>query len=247
MKLLIISDVHANLAALEAVLAAEPHYDRLVCLGDTVDYGPDPVECLERLRTLDPVWVRGNHDHAVGSGVECGCSEAFQALSRASRRFTRAALGQDDLAFLRGLPISADLTVTGGAAVRRFHLTHAAPDDNLYGYVAPDGDGERWREAMASVPASADAVLTGHTHRPYQVTHPRPGDRPPLVIVNPGSVGQPRDDDPRAAYAVWEEDRFALRRVAYDIERTVKRLAASGQPDDLVAALTGVLRRGGAA
>lgn len=245
MKLVIISDVHANLAALEAVLAAEARYDRLLCLGDTVDYGPDPAECLSRLRGLDPVWVRGNHDHAVGSGVECGCSEAFQDLSRASRRFTRAVLSQEDLAFLRVLPVTASFAVTRPTGPYRFHLTHAAPDDSLYGYVSPDGDVERWQEAMNSVPPGTDAVLTGHTHRPYRYRHPRPQPQATLEVVNPGSVGQPRDGNPRAAYAVWEEGRFELRRVAYDVELTVRRLEATSQPTSLTDELARILRSGG--
>jgi len=249
MRILVLSDVHANLAALEAVLGAEPSVDRVFFLGDTVDYGPDPSGCIERLRAVAAAAVRGNHDNAVAFGVECMCSETFRELSRASREYTKSVLSPEEIAFLRGLSPDRTLDVEG----RRFYLTHASPADNLFGYVSPEKDPERWQVEMDGAPADRDIILTGHTHRPYirrLLKSPRSsGARVPAreerVVVNPGSVGQPRDGDPRAAYAVWERDHFELKRVDYDIELTVDRLNRTGQPPDIVAALVAVLRRGG--
>jgi len=236
MKVLILSDVHANLAALEAVLDAEPSFDRLLFLGDAVDYGPDPSECLRLLRVAGAVAVRGNHDNAVAFGVECRCSEAFGELSRASRAYTRSVLAPEEMAALRVLPLDRTLDLGD----HRLYLTHASPSDNLFGYVSPEADEERWRAEMALVPDGCDIILTGHTHRPYVRSL---GDR---VVVNPGSVGQPRDGDPRAAYAVWDGRRFDLRRVGYDVERTAERLRRTPLAPEAAAALAAILRRGGA-
>lgn len=236
MKLLILSDVHGNLAALEAVLAAEPYFDQAVFCGDAVDYGPDPADCLARLAQLCPVRVRGNHDNAVAFGVDCACSQVFQELSQASRRHTRSVLTATDRAALGSLPTEASFAF-GGA---RFYLTHAAPRDNLFEYASPDRDPEAWAKAMEWPPGPApDIILVGHTHRPYIRALGA------VTVVNPGSVGQPRDGDPRAAYAIWVDGRFDLKRVPYDIGRTKARLGETGLPPDVVAALGRILETGG--
>ncbi len=257
MKVLVISDVHANLVALEAVLDAEPAFDSVIFLGDAVDYGPDPSACLERIGSLRPARVRGNHDNAVAFGVDCGCSEAFREVSRATRAFTRAALDPAEVASLGAFP-TALVTELGGA---RALLVHATPRDNLFEYTSPDGDPARWSAAMTSWPQSGpesggtpggassgrgsgpargpvDVILVGHTHQPYLR---RLGK---LVVVNPGSVGQPRDGDPRASYAVWDDGRFALKRVSYDISAAVARLFRAGLPPAAAVRLAGVLQRG---
>ncbi len=233
MRLLIISDVHGNLAALEAVLAAEPRFDRVVFAGDAVDYGPDPAGCLRALSGLHPIRVRGNHDNAAGRGVECGCSEAFRELSRASRRHTRSVLEPADLETLANLPLEARFDLDGAG----FYVTHATPRDNLFEYASPDRDPEQWAAAMSD--PVTDVIIVGHTHRPYV------RDLGRAVVVNPGSVGQPRDGDPRAAYATWEDGRVALRRTPYDLERTRRDLARTGLPDDVVDALRRILASGG--
>ncbi len=248
MRVLILSDVHGNLAALETVLAAETVFDRAVFLGDAVDYGPEPAACLARLEALSPVRVRGNHDNAAAFDVDCQCSTAFRELSAASRRHTRAALSPEQLAGLGCLPTATELSFGG----QRVYLTHATPRDNLFEYVSPAADFERWKEAMTPAPGdpsgpassgtpwlAADAILVGHTHRPYVRALGR------RTIVNPGSVGQPRDGDPRAAYAVWEDGRFELRRVDYDVARTVRGLRASPLPAEVAEALAQVLTTGG--
>jgi putative phosphoesterase len=235
MRLLILSDVHGNLAALKAVLAAEPSPDGIVFLGDAVDYGPDPGACLALLEGLCLVRIRGNHDNAVARGVDCACSEAFHHLSVASREFTRRVLGATELDALGRLPTEAALSF-GGVDL---YLTHASPRDNLFDYASPDREGERWIEAMNMAPGDADAILAGHTHRPYV----QPLGR--RTVVNPGSVGQPRDGDPRASYATWEDGRFGLRRVEYDVEHTVRRLGETGMEPEVIEALAGILRQGG--
>jgi putative phosphoesterase len=250
MRLLILSDVHANLAALEAVLRSEPVFDQAVFLGDAVDYGPDPSACLERLAGLTTIRLRGNHDNAVASGVTCACSEAFRELSEASRAYTREALSAAELAALRALPTQATLTLAGST----FYLAHASPRDNLFEYVSPERDPERWREAiepaLAGTPgqAPADVVLLGHTHHPYVRVVRRPderGSQAGRMVVNPGSVGQPRNGDPRAHYAVWEDGRVVIRRVWYDVQDTIARLGRTGLAPAVVERLGDILARGG--
>jgi putative phosphoesterase len=235
MKLLILSDVHGNLTALEAVLRAEPSFDRVLFLGDAVDYGPDPAACLDRLTDLEPVWVKGNHDNAVATGADCACAAAFRRLSRASREFTRSVLRPEQLDLLRTLPVERTVSVGG----QDFYLTHASPADHLFEYVSPTADPQRWARAMEAAPEPCRVILVGHTHRPYL----RPfKDK---TAVNPGSVGQPRDHDPRASYAIWEDGHISLKRVSYDVASTVRRLEQTGQPDEVVRALAAVLLRGG--
>ncbi len=103
MKILIVSDIHANWPALSAVVASEP-YDRLICLGDLVDYGPHPRPCLEYIRQHADWVIRGNHDNALGFDVDCGCRGDFRELSVSTRAWHRTLVHEDDLAFLRNLP-----------------------------------------------------------------------------------------------------------------------------------------------
>lgn len=235
MRVLILSDVHGNLPALEAVLEAEPAVDAAFFLGDAVDYGPGPGACLDLLASRCRVRVRGNHDNAVARGVDCACTEAFHPLSLASREHTRSVLAKPELDTLGRLPTEITLPLGGWT----FYLTHASPWDNLFDYTSPETDEERWIASMNMAPGDPEAILVGHTHRPYVR---RLGQK---TVVNPGSVGQPRDGDPRASYATWEGDRFQLRRVRYDVERTIRRLVQIGMADEVTQALAGILRRGG--
>ncbi|MCL6580988.1 MAG: metallophosphatase family protein [Firmicutes bacterium] len=238
MRVLILSDVHANPAALEAVLTAEPRMDRVLFLGDAVDYGPEPRRCVELLAGLDPVRVRGNHDHAVAFGVDTTCSEAFRPVSQATRDFSIAALDPEARAWLGRPPLECALTVGG----QSFLLVHASPLDPLYEYADPVRNPAAWEAAVRAVLGRSpvpDVVLLGHTHRPYIRQVGR------VTVANPGSVGQPRDGDPRAAYAVWEDGRLELRRVPYDVDRTVRALEATGLDAAITTTLAGILRRGG--
>lgn len=238
MRVLILSDVHANATALEAVLAAEPRTERVLFLGDAVDYGPEPRRCVELLAGLDPVRVRGNHDHAVAFGVDCACSESFQPLSRATRDLSIAALSPEARAWLGRPPLECTLTVGG----QSFLLVHASPLDPLYEYADPLVNPDAWEAAVQTVLGRSpvpDVVLLGHTHRSYVRQVGR------VIVANPGSVGQPRDGDPRAAYAVWEDGRLELRRVPYDVDRTVRALQATGLDAAVTTTLAGILRRGG--
>lgn len=213
MRTLVISDLHGNLPALEAVLQT-PH-DQVICLGDLVDYGPWPAEVVDRVRALAALAVRGNHDDAIARGVPCACAPAVKALSDATQALTRARLGEDALRFLASLPIRLERTLFG----QRLLLCHATPEDPLFTYLRPS-EVEAWRRQVEAL--EVDGVLVGHTHLPMHLTFGR------TWVLNPGSVGQPRDGDPRAAFAVIEDGVPRLERVAYDVERTVGALRETG-------------------
>jgi putative phosphoesterase len=230
MRILVVSDIHANYAALREM---PENVDRVLCLGDLVDYGPDPKPCIDWVRDRKALGVRGNHDNAVAFRVSCGCAPAMREASEETRSLMWDLLDPADLDFLGSQPLTATVTL-GGV---RFHLVHAMPSDPLYTYLGPDQE-MRWAEEVGSV--DADILLVGHTHLPMVM---RVGKK---LVVNPGSVGQPRDGDPRAAYAVVEDGEPRLKRAAYDVRATVNALTTKALTNQTVESLTRLLRSGSA-
>lgn len=246
MRYLIISDVHSNLAAFEAVLADVGSFDKVWCLGDMVGYGPDPNECVERLRDLPHVCVVGNHDWAALGEMD---TEDFNPDAKQACLWTSEQLSPSNLEYLKALPKSL--------VEEDFTLVHGSPRHPIWEYVL--------------YPAIAKANLeyfntrfcfVGHTHVPViyrshvSGQHPEnpdeacdtlvPSLNDPLVlgeqrmIINPGSVGQPRDGDPRASYAILDFDRkrsdltLEYRRIPYPIETTQARMMENGLPLRLI-------------
>jgi predicted phosphodiesterase len=228
MRVLVLSDIHGNLAALE-VVAAEPH-DAVVCLGDIVGYGPEPGACVRWIKGQAQLVVQGNHDRALGDGSPPGCRAEFQWLADALAPLGQTQLSPEERAYLAGLPRSV-VQVYDGC---RYLFVHATPSDPLYRYLGPDE--KAWESEVRSL--GVDAVVVGHTHLQFRLAVA--GKR----VVNPGSVGQPKDGDPRAAYAALENGTVRLARAAYDVERTVAALGASGANGEAVADLTLLLRTG---
>jgi protein phosphatase len=228
MKLLIASDIHANLEALEAVVT-ESH-DELWVLGDLVNYGPNPREVVELVRSHASLVVQGNHDYAVGNGSDPRCSNAFREMARAMQEYTEPLLDADQRAFLRGLPRTAARTIDG----YRFFLCHATPTEPLFQYCPAEP--ARWAPEISGL--EADIVLTGHTHLPFTMDLER------LRIVNPGSVGQPKHGAPMACYALWENGRLSLRSCHYPVEDTVKKVFSLPVPMEIRSQLAEVLRSG---
>ena len=234
----VLADVHANLPALEAVLrdARERGADRFLFLGDAIGYGPHPRECVRALAELPRAdLVRGNHDHAIATGrFELG----MNSLARQCASWTRAALGAEELAWLGELPL--ERAEEGWLAV------HGAPKDpaRFLAYVYELTYEDNLRHLRDH---RIPLCFYGHTH--VQLTHVElaagpsklPGPRSfetsggRYWLVNPGSVGQPRDGDPRAAYALWDRrsGEIATLRVAYDVERTLEAVRAAGLPAQL--------------
>ena len=214
MTVALLSDVHANLVALEAVLSALPPVDAIWVLGDTVGYGPDPADTLALLRERGALIVAGNHDRAVATGEGL---ELFNPLARAAAQRHRSWLTPADRDGLGALPLTL--------AVDGYTLCHGSPRDPLWEYVF---DARTAAGAMAATAVARCCV--GHTHVPARFVT---GDG--KIMVNPGSVGQPRDGDPRASYALLDPATASVRfqRVGYDVGETQRRMRARGLPEPL--------------
>lgn len=227
-KVAIISDIHGNLAALEAF--PETDCDQVWCIGDLVDYGPRPREVIQWVKNNATVAVRGNHDHAVGFDVNPQCSPAFRDLADATMKYTLALVGEQERDFLRKLPIRQEFE--SGEA--RIYCVHATPSDPLFGYCAETSD--RWQQEVDRI--AADVLVVGHTHTPFIRRVGR------TLIVNPGSLGQPKTGRPLACYALYEDGMFALKEYKYPIEKTIGGIREMPISTEDQEALISVLYRG---
>jgi diadenosine tetraphosphatase ApaH/serine/threonine PP2A family protein phosphatase len=238
-RYLILSDIHANKEALDAVLAVVPpgSWDRLVVLGDLVGYGADPNAVTDRIRGLRPVAIiRGNHDKA-SCGLEDGSN--FNHIARLAAHWTCTTLTPENREYLRSLP-PGPLRLDD-----RVEICHGSPFDEDH-YIFDADDAERALEA-----GDRQLCLFGHTHLPvvfrrtgstYDGFIPE-GDADIRLtledgaryVVNPGSVGQPRDGDPRAAFAIYEPDgpSLTLCRVPYAVDAAQRRILGAGLPASL--------------
>jgi diadenosine tetraphosphatase ApaH/serine/threonine PP2A family protein phosphatase len=236
LRIAVLSDVHSNRHALDAVLAALPDVDALWFLGDLVGYGPRPNECCEVIAARADVALAGNHDLGVLGKVDIG---GFNSDGAAAIRWTRSNLQDETEAFLDGLAPQAVLPDA--------QLFHASPRDPVWEYVL---DEEAARAALEQT--TAPLVLIGHSHLPLAISpaeagvsggHAPAGTTIELGagrwLLNPGSVGQPRDGDRRAAYLVLDLDRGAagFHRVEYDIEATQAEIREAGLPSGLATRL----------
>jgi diadenosine tetraphosphatase ApaH/serine/threonine PP2A family protein phosphatase len=246
-RILILSDIHANLEALEACLQAAPAHDRVFNLGDIVGYGADPNEVTKRARRLGSVFVRGNHDKACTGIAKL---DDFNPVAGLAALWTRQQLTPGNLEFLRELP-QGPL-----APLKNLQCVHGSPrDEDEYVLTARDA---------YTILAGTDVPLTffGHTHiqggywiedvkedegtvAPRYKSRQGPQEfqlalRPSArYLINPGSIGQPRDGDPRAAFALYDDARHAItfHRVPYDIERAQKKILSAGLPERLATRL----------
>lgn len=243
MRRLIISDIHANIEALEAVLTdATGLYDEIVCCGDLVGYGASPSEVVEWARNNVTLTVRGNHDR-VCAGLED--HDWFNPKAQAAVLWTVNQLSEDQLAWLAALP-------AGPLFVDGFMLAHGSPaDEDAY---LMDYD-----EVYSLVEMLVRPIcFIGHTHfqgawtwyhdELYALQGPAVGRSETVhllnpqshYLINPGSIGQPRDRDPRAAYAVWDTETRELRfrRTAYDVASAQRRIVDAGLPPFLAERLS---------
>jgi diadenosine tetraphosphatase ApaH/serine/threonine PP2A family protein phosphatase len=236
MRIAVVSDIHANLVALDAVLEAIGAADAVWHLGDIVGYGPDPDRVVERLVGIGAVGVRGNHDAAACGGPEI---DWFNPEARAAMEWTRRVISGATRSWLASLP---DRLVDGP-----FTLVHGSPRDPIWEYVTSIPVARANLESLAT-----PVGLHGHTHIPVvfrdrdgRIEAATPGDGSSValdgerVLLNPGSVGQPRDGDPRASYAIIDTDagRFTWHRVEYEIEAVQVAMRAAGLPERLASRL----------
>jgi len=228
MRILVVADLHANWPALQAI--REP-FDVCLCLGDLVDYGLEPAPCLSWVRQHAQQTVRGNHDHGVAQNVPVSGQNGFKYLTSVTREITRQRLSGSDVRFLAGLPLTRMITLDG----IRFLLVHATPRDPLDEWAPPES--EFWERRLQGV--DADVVCVGHTHQPYTL------EVGSTIVLNPGSVGLPRDGDPRASYAMVDDRRIELKRVEYPIEDAVRTVLDSPLPQRARELLIEVYRNGG--
>lgn len=245
MRYLVLSDIHANLTALEASLAAaEGQWEKAVCLGDVVGYGPDPNEVIDLIREISAMTIRGNHDK-----VGCGLTDAddFNPIARAAALWTREQLRPENREYLEKL-------LAGPAAFNGVSLVHGAIRDEDEYVVAPA------QALEALLDAQSPVTFFGHTHlqggfalgsdNQVQTLRFKPAEGEKLVkfqlrkgtsyLLNPGSVGQPRDGDPRAGFAIADTVRGEVEfwRVPYEVESVQKRMEKAGLPEPLILRLS---------
>lgn len=220
MLLGLLSDVHSNLHALEAVLddVDDVGPDGLVFLGDVVGYNAFPQACVEQIQTRCQAAVLGNHDKAVLHGGETW----FNPAARAGVEHSRRELAKEAMAYLSELPLQDE--------VASVHLVHGSPRAPVTEYVFPDTHPEALEDIVRHPSVGeARAVAMGHTHVPFV------RELEDLLVVNVGSVGQPRDGDPRACWCAIDTDEMAAehRRVSYDIDAAAEAIREAGLPHSL--------------
>ncbi len=239
MRYAIIADIHANLAAFTAVLGdieQKGGVDEIWCLGDIVGYGPDPRQCIELLQRYNHVCVAGNHDWAAIGKVD---TSYFNPLAVAACQWTAKQLSPYDIRYLKNLPT----TIEKG----EFLLVHGSPMEPIWEYVISTGIAARNFSYFKS-----KFCLVGHSHIPVVFKEEdgscvtiqfSPGIGLVLgknrMIINPGGVGQPRDGDPRASYAIYDSEGRVIRlyRIPYDIGETQDKMMQAGLPIHLITRL----------
>ena len=241
MRCAIIADVHSNLAAFTAVLNDTERrggVEEVWCLGDVVGYGPDPHQCIELLRQYNHICVAGNHDWAALGKVD---TSDFNPDAAAACHWTARQLSPEDIRYLESLP----LMVQRGD----FTLVHGSPREPIWEYILSTGSAKQNFAHLQS-----QFCLIGHSHVPLVFEYNEAGtclfNEFPVdsaltlgenrLIINPGGVGQPRDGDPRASYAIYDNEAKSIThyRVPYDIGATQSKMTEHGLPRRLVSRLS---------
>jgi predicted phosphodiesterase len=218
MRIALISDVHANLPALEAVVADAKRVraETFVCAGDVIGFGPHPKECVDMVRGLCQVIVSGNHERAIGWNEDPRCAPQLATIARDAEDHARKKLFGGDIQWLAGLGHEAGLYLSG----KELFIVHGSPWDPLYTGIRQEEDPERVRKGFMHI--DCDYAVVGHTHRQMILSDVVDG----VIIINPGTVGFPLDGDPRAAWTLLdlEKGRIEPRRVEYETKGLIKDL-----------------------
>ena len=232
MKVAVIADIHANLEALEATLIAieRDGIDRIICLGDIVGYGPDPLGCIYRLQEVEALVLMGNHDQAM---INPQSIRSFNSNARPSLIYAFECIGEEERAYMEGLPLHVEgRDIEGGLGMNDVVFAHASPINSA-----------EWEPLFlhSSIAKTMDALerkiaFIGHTHYPgihckmrartLALTSSIVAIGPHQYLVNSGSIGQPRDGNWRASYAIWdiEKNGVELHRVEYPVGRTQEKM-----------------------
>lgn len=232
MKYAIFGDIHSNLEALEAVFEdmEERGVDQLYCIGDLVGYGANPIEVIERVRERAEVIVAGNHDHAMSGILPLS---HFNEFAREAAEWTVSKITQEHIRFLGGLPLLEEVE-----DMSIVHATFVSPYE--FNYIMNDDQAKENFEALKT-----KLGFVGHSHVPmnflerddirYSRSQEVDLEDGLRMIVNVGSVGQPRDEDPRASYVIYDDEEQVLRnrRVEYDIETAARKIQEAGLPAKL--------------
>ena len=219
MRIAVISDIHSNLEALDAVIAALPQFDELYCLGDLVGYGPQPNEVVEKILQLEPtVVLSGNHDHAVVTGG----TEGFSTHAAKAVEWTRQQIKPENRDYLARLQPSCKVE----KARISIGLFHGSPWSPLTEYIFPGLSESEARNLIFG--SGSSVILLGHTHVPMLYSYGRE------MLANPGSVGQPRDGNPKASFALLTVSEsslsFEVERVEYDVSTAADKIVRAGLP-----------------
>ena len=243
MRILILSDIHSNVVALEAVLAAVGSFDDLWCLGDTIGYGPRPNECIEHMRALAKITITGNHDLASLEKIDLS---DFNPAARAANLWNGEQLSAENRAWLEPLPPAQRID-------DQFMVAHGSPREPVWEYVLMPDQARNNFESFEVF--DTQICFIGHSHVQLGFRYdpqtrrcdrflPTPGTvvdlaEPTRFLLNPGSIGQPRDQNPLAAYGLLDTEAgtFTFERVEYDISETQRQMEAAGLPQNLIARL----------
>ncbi len=228
MKILVLADIHSNWPALAAI---DESFDACLFSGDLVDYGPDPINCIEWVRSNVTALVRGNHDHAVAQRVPAKDGSGFRKIAASTRPLHWDMIDPARMKYLSRMPVTENV-VLGDSS---YFLVHGTPRDPMDEYLTADP--KAWESRLKGV--DADYVLVGHTHTPFHLDLGR------IQVINPGSVGQPRDGDPRCSYVIIEDGQIEFKRVEYDVDKTIRQLKEIGVTGDALALSEVVLKTGG--
>lgn len=231
----IIADVHGNLEALEVVLAALASAEKIVCLGDMVGYGPNPNECVQKLREIGALCIAGNHDRAATGDLD---TRWFNEYAKKAINWTAAQLTEENARYLKDLPLTLEF--------EDFQVVHGSLRQPLEEYILNLSDALPTFARM-----TRPVCFIGHSHQPFCLAKNKDGnydgkkltdgdeflvDDYEQAIINVGGVGQPRDGDPRASFGVYNSNNklFSLRRSAYDIATIQKKMKAADLPQKLI-------------
>jgi len=228
MRILVLSDIHSNWVALDSI---QEEFDHCICIGDLVDYGTDPGPCVEWVKDNANVTVRGNHDHAVAQRVQANGKTGFRRLAAATRPLHWDVLEPHHMKFLARLPVTTH-EIVGDL---RLFLVHATPWDPMDEYLTDNP--EAWQQRLTGI--DADIVCVGHSHVPFLL------DLGDTKVLNPGSIGQPRDGDSRASYAIIEDGNITFHRQEYDIDECLDQMKKTNVDEWVIHLSDAVLRNGG--